>query len=170
MTSVSDFVTSYRLKTVFLHLVEMFLQSDLSHGKMVLMVYEYLEKCLERKRLPSFADPSVNVLAGSKLSRVDSLKVVKAMTRLVRAMYEEGFQSEKAADERNERMLLQAETRRCAELMLRSGYYRLCLIPIYLKREDIEEFQRISEERGTVDSGNQVRNGQPSGVRRCRIL
>ena len=85
--SVGHYVTSYRLKTSFLHLVVTFKDSDLSLERMVLMVYEYLEECLERGTLPMFFNPSVNVIVGSKLDIRDSLKVARAMTEFVRQLY-----------------------------------------------------------------------------------
>ncbi|XP_064642866.1 serine/threonine-protein phosphatase 6 regulatory ankyrin repeat subunit A-like [Lineus longissimus] len=92
--SVSELVTSYRLKSVFLHLVELFLKSDMSLGKMVLMVYEHLEKCLERDNLPMPMNNNVNVLAGSKLSTEDSLQVTRIMARFVRRLYERDVSAE----------------------------------------------------------------------------
>ncbi|XP_064645420.1 ankyrin-1-like [Lineus longissimus] len=91
---VSELVTSYRLKSVFLQLVELFRESDMSLGKMVLMVYERLEKLLEIDHLPMFFRPDINVLAGSKLSTKESLKVTKIMTRFVRSLYERDFSPE----------------------------------------------------------------------------
>jgi ankyrin repeat protein len=96
---VSEYATSYRLKTVFLHLSEMFKESKLSHGRKVLLVYEWLESCLEREKLPMFFNRRYNVLAGSRLSTPDSLKVVRAMTKFVRELYERDYESEAAQDE-----------------------------------------------------------------------
>jgi ankyrin repeat protein len=91
--NAGEFITSYRLKTVFLHLVPEFLKSKLSLGAMVLMVFEQLEKYLEEGRLPSFFDePHVNVLAASRLSAKDSLRVARLMKGLVRSICERDFQ------------------------------------------------------------------------------
>jgi ankyrin repeat protein len=96
---VSEYATSYRLKTVFLHLSEMFKDSKLSHGRKVLLVFEWLESCLERETLPIFFNTSYNVLAGSRLSTTESLKVVRAMTKFVRKLYERDYESVLAQDE-----------------------------------------------------------------------
>jgi hypothetical protein len=104
---VSEYITSYRLKTVFLHLVQLFLKSDtLSLGKMVLMVYEHLEGCLKRGRLPLFFDPEVDVLAGSKTSTEDSIRVAMTMTKLVRYMYRRDFQRDEKDDLVEEKRLV----------------------------------------------------------------
>jgi urease accessory protein UreF len=77
----------------------MFKWSNLSHGRKVLLVYERLQSCLERGKLPMFFNRSLNVLAGSRLSRIESLKVVRAMTKFVRKLYERDYESELAQDE-----------------------------------------------------------------------
>ncbi|XP_064652875.1 uncharacterized protein LOC135503293 [Lineus longissimus] len=139
--AVGEHITSYRLKSVFLHLVELFLKSKtLSHGKMVLMVYEHMEKCLARRRLPSFFDPTVDVLAGCRLNTKDSHIVAKMMARLVKSMYERDFQSAVAKDLEEEQEIIRVSRAEYDEKekfckMNEYAYYRqygAWHMPIYL--------------------------------------
>ncbi|XP_064647015.1 serine/threonine-protein phosphatase 6 regulatory ankyrin repeat subunit B-like, partial [Lineus longissimus] len=99
---MGEYITSYRLKTSFMHLIEVFQVSKMSLGKMVLIVYEYLEKCLQRGDLPSFSKDTwgrpVNVLEGSRLSKERSILAATKMTEFVRCLYERDFSSVKDLD------------------------------------------------------------------------
>jgi hypothetical protein len=99
IVQVGEFVTSYRLKTVFLHLVKVFSVSGLSLGKMVLMVYERLTRCLDEEKLPMVFDQDVNILAGSRLSAKSSLVVARFMVMFVRSLYDRDTTAEVQADD-----------------------------------------------------------------------
>jgi hypothetical protein len=55
--------------------------------------------CVRSEKLPMFFNRSLYVLAGSRLSRVESLEVVRAMIKFVRRLYERDYESEIAQDE-----------------------------------------------------------------------
>ncbi|XP_064625518.1 ankyrin-3-like [Lineus longissimus] len=106
---VSEYITSFRLKTVFLNLAELFVRSDFSLGKMVLMMYEQLEVCMKRGKLPMFFDMTINVLAGSRVSVEDSLQVTRLMLGFVQSLYERDFSHEKEIDGNEKRKALKKE-------------------------------------------------------------
>lgn len=98
LVPVKEFVTSFLLKTVFMHLTPVFQNSDMSHGKMVLMVYESLGRGLEKGNIPSFCPESENVLIGSRLDPELSLLAARKMTKFARFLYERDFPEEKRND------------------------------------------------------------------------
>ena len=102
----------------------------MSLGKMVLMVYELLENCLERKRLPMYFAPDVDLLEGSKLDAEECLKVARMMTRLFRDLYERDYTpTERERDFREEEQALAKERMK------------------YGRHDDFEEKKRLHQKR-----------------------
>ncbi|XP_064634694.1 uncharacterized protein LOC135492269 [Lineus longissimus] len=83
---VSHFLTSYLLKTVFLHNINDFLETNRSLPEMVYIIYSQLEDYLGKGNLPFYWQPSVNLLEGLKLNIAKSHQVAKLMTATVGRM------------------------------------------------------------------------------------
>ncbi|XP_064649055.1 uncharacterized protein LOC135501136 [Lineus longissimus] len=83
---VSHFLTSYLLKTVFLHNIDDFLETNRSLPEMVYIIYSKLEEYLGKGNLPFYWQPSVNLLEGLKLNIAKSHQVAKLMKAIVGRM------------------------------------------------------------------------------------
>ncbi|XP_064650397.1 ankyrin repeat domain-containing protein 50-like isoform X2 [Lineus longissimus] len=83
---VSHFLTSYLLKTVFLHNIDDFLETNRSLPEMVYIIYSQLEDYLGKGNLPFYWQPSVNLLEGLKLNIAKSHQVAKLMKAIVGRM------------------------------------------------------------------------------------
>ncbi|XP_064643188.1 uncharacterized protein LOC135497311 [Lineus longissimus] len=83
LNNADKYVSSYMLKTVFLHKVEDFLENEKSLIEMVDIIYTELERCLEDKVLPLFWQPGANHIAGMKGDPKKALRVAKLMREFV---------------------------------------------------------------------------------------
>ncbi|XP_064651998.1 serine/threonine-protein phosphatase 6 regulatory ankyrin repeat subunit C-like [Lineus longissimus] len=98
MHSVDKFISTYMLKTVFLHNVEVFFESGESFSKKVFKIYEELEKALSDTLLPSYWQPCINVLDQVRTDTAKAFEVAKIMKAFVGALYmRDGLQDPTAA-------------------------------------------------------------------------
>jgi ankyrin repeat protein len=94
---VDTYITSYLLKTVFLHNVEDFLATSKTLLHMVYVIYTKLESCLTDGFLSNFWENHVNVLEGLSIDIQKSLQVAKLMTSLIRRWYDDGDTGEEVS-------------------------------------------------------------------------
>ncbi|XP_064624702.1 poly [ADP-ribose] polymerase tankyrase-2-like [Lineus longissimus] len=83
---VNKYLTSYMLKTVFMHNVEAFLSKNLSLAEMLMVLFSQLEDHLSKRFIPLFWVPRINLLEGLNIDVEKAHQVAKLMTSFVREM------------------------------------------------------------------------------------
>ncbi|XP_064648488.1 ankyrin-1-like [Lineus longissimus] len=97
---VDKFLTSYLLKTVFMHNVKDFLHHEppLPLVEMAYILYSHLEYYLSRGSIPIFWMPKVNLLQGVNINAAKSHKVAAHMKAFVGGLYKEELNQEPPGD------------------------------------------------------------------------
>ncbi|XP_064648489.1 ankyrin repeat domain-containing protein 50-like [Lineus longissimus] len=91
---VDKFLTSYLLKTVFMHNVKDFLDHERPLVEMAYILYSQLEYYLSRGSIPIFWMPKVNLLQGVNINAAKSHKVAAHMKAFVGGLYKEELNQE----------------------------------------------------------------------------
>ncbi|XP_064642826.1 ankyrin-3-like isoform X2 [Lineus longissimus] len=95
---VGKFVTSYFLKTVFMHNVEDFLNHERPLVEMAYILYSQLEYYLSHGYIPIFWMPKINLLEGVDISAAKAHKVAAHMKAHVGERYREELNKEPPDD------------------------------------------------------------------------
>ncbi|XP_064651249.1 ankyrin-3-like [Lineus longissimus] len=95
---VGEFITSYFLKTVFMHNVEDFRNHERPLVEMAYILYSHLEYYLSHGFIPMFWMPKINLLEGVDINAVKCHKVAAHMKAHVGERYREELQREPPED------------------------------------------------------------------------